>query len=282
MFILGESYTGKSVGEKLSLVKAQMDKDQVNNLLLASLDDIAWLLNLRGGDVDCNPVFLSYFLISGNAYTLYVDKEKVNEEISKLLNSDSIIIKDYNDIAEDLVKISGSVVFDPSKTNVWLMEAINSDVKVLEKRNVTTDLKAKKNPVELKNIENAHVKDGVAMVKFIKWVKDSVKSEEITEMSAAEKLESFRAEGKDFKDISFDTIAGYGPHGAIVHYKATAETNLTLQPKGLFLVDSGAQYLDGTTDITRTIALGELTKEEKEDYTLVLKGHLNLGSCYIY
>ncbi len=279
MFILDESYTGKSVGKKLSLVKEQMEKDHVNNFLLASLDDIAWLLNLRGGDVDCNPVFLSYFLISGNTCTLYVDKEKINEEISKLLNSDSIIIKDYNHIAEDLVKISGSVVFDPSKTNVWLMEAINSDVKVLEKRNVTTDLKAKKNSVELKNIENAHVKDGVAMVKFIKWVKESVKSEEITEISAAEKLESFRAEGKDFKDISFDTIAGYGPHGAIVHYKATAETNSKLQPKGLFLVDSGAQYLDGTTDITRTIALGELTKEEKEDYTLVLKGHLNLGAA---
>jgi len=279
IFIHEDSYAGKTVEEKLTLVKEEMKNINVNNLLLASLDDIAWLLNLRGGDVECNPVFLSYFLISDDKYILYVDKEKLNEKIINLLSSKSISIKDYNDIVSDLKLIKGNITFDPSKTNVWLKESINKEVNTIEKRNITTDLKARKNFVELKNIENAHIKDGIAMVKFIKWVKENVNNEEITEISAAEKLKKLRAEGEDFIDISFDTIAGYGPHGAIIHYKASEESSLKLQPKGLFLVDSGAQYLDGTTDITRTIALGELTEEEKEDYTLVLKGHLNLSTA---
>jgi len=279
IFIHEDSYAGKTVEEKLTLVKEEMKNINVNNLLLASLDDIAWLLNLRGGDVECNPVFLSYFLISDDKYILYVDKEKLNEKIINLLSSKSISIKDYNDIVSDLKLIKGNITFDPSKTNVWLKESINKEVNTIEKRNITTDLKARKNSVELKNIENAHIKDGIAMVKFIKWVKENVNNEEITEISAAEKLKKLRAEGEEFIDISFDTIAGYGPHGAIIHYKASEESSLKLQPKGLFLVDSGAQYLDGTTDITRTIALGELTEEEKEDYTLVLKGHLNLSTA---
>jgi len=279
IFVHEDSYAGKTVEEKLTLVKEEMKNINVNNLLLASLDDIAWLLNLRGGDVECNPVFLSYFLISDDKYILYVDKEKLNEKIINLLSRKSISIKDYNDIVSDLKLIKGNITFDPSKTNVWLKESINKEVNTIEKRNITTDLKARKNSVELKNIENAHIKDGVAMVKFIKWVKENVNNEEITEISAAEKLKELRAEGEDFIDISFDTIAGYGPHGAIIHYKASEESSLKLQPKGLFLVDSGAQYLDGTTDITRTIALGELTEEEKEDYTLVLKGHLNLSTA---
>lgn len=279
IFIHDEKYTGKTVAAKLDLVKVEMKKCHANNLLLASLDDIAWLLNLRGSDVDCNPVFLSYFLINDHRYTLYVDKEKVSSEVEKFLENNSIQIEDYNKIVEDLRKIQGSITYDGAKTNGWLKEAINSSIKVIEKRNITTDLKARKNPVELENIEAAHIKDGVAVVKFIKWVKERIGKEEISEMSASEKLRSFRAEGADFIDISFSTIAGYGPHGAIIHYKASEETNSKLEAKGLFLVDSGAQYLDGTTDITRTLALGELTEEEKTDYTLVLKGHLNLGNA---
>ncbi|MEG1255869.1 aminopeptidase P family protein [Clostridium sp.] len=279
IFIHEDKYAGKTVEEKLALVKEEMKKCHVNNLLLASLDDIAWLLNLRGGDVSCNPVFLSYFLISDNSYTLYVDKEKVSDEVSNFLNKNGIKIKEYNEIVGELKQVGGSITFDTSKTNVWLKEAIDSSVKIVEKRNITTDLKARKNLVELKNIEAAHIKDGVAVVKFIKWVKESVDKEEITEMSASDKLRNFRAEGTDFIDVSFDTIAGYGPHGAIIHYKASEETNSKLEAKGLFLVDSGAQYIDGTTDITRTIALGDLTEEEKIDYTLVLKGHLNLGNA---
>lgn len=279
IFIHDEKYAGKTVNQKLDLVKVEMKKCHANNLLLASLDDIAWLLNLRGSDVDCNPVFLSYFLISGDSYTLYVDKEKVSNEVEEFLNNNSIQIEDYNQIVEDLKEIQGSITYDGAKTNGWLKEAIASSVKVIEKRNITTDLKARKNPVELENIEAAHIKDGVAVAKFIKWVKERIGKEEISEMSASEKLRTFRAEGADFIDISFSTIAGYGPHGAIIHYKASEETNSKLEAKGLFLVDSGAQYLDGTTDITRTLALGDLTEEEKIDYTLVLKGHLNLGNA---
>jgi Xaa-Pro aminopeptidase len=279
VFIHEDSYAGKTMVEKLILVKEEMEKIHVNNLLLASLDDIAWLLNLRGRDVECNPVFLSYFLINDDQCTLYIDKEKLNDKITNLLISKSIAIKNYNEIVADLKLVKGNITFDPNKTNVWLKESINKEVSIIEKRNITTDLKARKNPVELRNIENAHVKDGIAMVKFIKWVKENVNNQDITEISAAKKLEQFRAEGEVFVDISFDTIAGYGTHGAIIHYKASEESNSKLQPKGLFLVDSGAQYLDGTTDITRTIALGNLTEEEKEDYTLVLKGHLNLSTA---
>lgn len=278
MFIHDVKYAGKSAQEKLSEVKNEMKKINVDSFLLASLDDIAWLLNLRGGDVACNPVFLSYFLIDGENSTLYVDGEKLTEEVRKYLGDTGVTIKGYDDIIHDLKQVKGTITFDPTKTNVWLKAAIENQVKVIEKRNITTDLKAKKNEVELKSMENAHIKDGVAVVKFINWLKANIGKEEITEMSATDKLLSFRKAQDGFVDISFDTIAGYGPHGAIIHYKADETTNSKLQPKGLFLVDSGAQYFDGTTDITRTIALGELTDQEKEDYTLVLKGHLNLGN----
>lgn len=279
VFIHEVKYAGKTLLEKISQVRDELQRESVDNFLLASLDDIAWLLNLRGNDVKCNPVFLSYLLLEKERCTLYIDKEKLDNKVITYLNENGVEIKEYEDIINDLKKLSGSIVFDPSKTNVWLASSIPSGVNIKEEKAITTLLKAKKNKVELKNIENAHVKDGVAMVKFLKWLDENVGKEEITEISASDKLEAFRAEGDEFVEISFDTIAGYGEHGAIIHYKATEETNVKLQPKGLFLVDSGAQYLDGTTDITRTIALGDLTQEEKDDYTLVLKGHLNLGNA---
>ncbi|MDU1414330.1 MAG: aminopeptidase P family protein [Clostridium sp.] len=279
VFIHEVKYAGKTLLEKLSQVRDELQRESVDNFLLASLDDIAWLLNLRGNDVKCNPVFLSYLLLEKESCTLYIDKEKLDNKVITYLNENGVEIKEYEDIINDLKKLRGSIVFDPSKTNVWLASSIPSGVNIKEEKAITTLLKAKKNKVELKNIENAHVKDGVAMVKFLKWLDENVGKEEITEISASDKLEAFRAEGDEFVEISFDTIAGYGEHGAIIHYKATEDTNVKLQPKGLFLVDSGAQYLDGTTDITRTIALGDLTQEEKDDYTLVLKGHLNLGNA---
>lgn len=279
VFIHEVKYAGKTLLEKLSQVRDELQRESVDNFLLASLDDIAWLLNLRGNDVKCNPVFLSYLLLKKESCTLYIDKEKLDNKVITYLNENGVEIKEYEDIINDLKKLSGSIVFDPSKTNVWLASSIPSGVNIKEEKAITTLLKAKKNKVELKNIENAHVKDGIAMVKFLKWLDENVGKEEITEISASDKLEAFRAEGDEFVEISFDTIAGYGEHGAIIHYKATEDTNVKLQPKGLFLVDSGAQYLDGTTDITRTIALGDLTQEEKDDYTLVLKGHLNLGNA---
>ena len=279
VFIHDVKYAGKTIAEKLKKVKGILGKEQVDSMLLSSLDDIAWLLNLRGADVQCNPVFLSYFLIKSDKNILYIDKCKIDETVKSYLNINNVEIKPYEEVIDDLKAIDGTIAFDPTKTNVWLRNALSPSVRIKEERNITTMLKARKNEVELKNIEKAHIKDGVAMVKFLKWVKEAVKDEKITEISAAEKLKELRKQGEGFIDLSFDTIAGYGPHGAIIHYKANEETNSQLKPEGLFLVDSGAQYLDGTTDITRTIALGKLTEEEIDDYTLVLKGHLNLENA---
>ena len=280
VFIHDVKYAGKTIAEKLKEVKGILGKEQVDSMLLSSLDDIAWLLNLRGADVQCNPVFLSYFLIKSDKNILYIDKCKIDETVKSYLNINNVEIKPYEEVIDDLKAIDGTIAFDPTKTNVWLRNALSPSVRIKEERNITTMLKARKNEVELKNIEKAHIKDGVAMVKFLKWIKEAVKSQQITEISAAEKLKELRKQGEGFIDLSFDTIAGYGPHGAIIHYKANEETNSQLKPEGLFLVDSGAQYLDGTTDITRTIALGKLTEEEIDDYTLVLKGHLNLENAF--
>ncbi|MEG0771746.1 aminopeptidase P family protein [Clostridium sp.] len=278
MFIHELKYTGKSVIEKLAMVREEMQKEGATDFILASLDDIAWLLNLRGADVPCNPVFLSYLLMDDKACTLYIDREKLSDEISKYLEENNINIKGYEDIVNDITKLNENAVvtYDPTKTNVWIKNALDNNVKIIEKRNITTDLKARKNETELKNIENAMVKDGVAMVKFFNWLKKNIGKEEITEITAADKLTQFRSEREGFVDISFSTISGYGPNGAIVHYHATNENHSKLEPRSLYLIDSGGQYLDGTTDITRTLALGELTEEEIIDYTSVLKGNIAL------
>lgn len=279
MFIHELKYTGKSLSEKLAMVREEMKKEGISDFILASLDDIAWLLNLRGADVPCNPVFLSYLLMNDNGCTLYIDKDKVTQEINKYLEENNVNVKGYEEIVSDIVKIDDKAVvtYDPTKTNVWIKDALSGNVKVVERRNITTDLKARKNEAELSNIENAMVKDGVAMVKFFNWLKKNIGKTEITEITAADKLTQFRSEGEGFVDISFSTISGYGPNGAIIHYHATEENHSKLEPKSLYLIDSGAQYLDGTTDITRTLALGELTEEEMVDYTLVLKGNISLS-----
>ncbi|WP_017413319.1 aminopeptidase P family protein [Clostridium tunisiense] len=279
MFIHELKYTGKSLSEKLAMVREEMKKEGISDFILASLDDIAWLLNLRGADVPCNPVFLSYLLMNDKGCTLYIDKDKVSQEISKYLEENNVNVKGYEEIVSDIVKIDDKAVvtYDPTKTNVWIKDALSGNVKVVERRNITTDLKARKNEAELSNIENAMIKDGVAMVKFFNWLKKNIGKTEITEITAADKLTQFRSEGEGFVDISFSTISGYGPNGAIIHYHATEENHSKLEPKSLYLIDSGAQYLDGTTDITRTLALGELTEEEMVDYTLVLKGNISLS-----
>lgn len=279
MFIHELKYTGKSLSEKLAMIREEMKKEGISDFILASLDDIAWLLNLRGADVPCNPVFLSYLLMNDNGCTLYIDKDKVTQEINKYLEENNVNVKGYEEIVSDIVKIDDKAVvtYDPTKTNVWIKDALSGNVKVVERRNITTDLKARKNEAELSNIENAMVKDGVAMVKFFNWLKKNIGKTEITEITAADKLTQFRSEGEGFVDISFSTISGYGPNGAIIHYHATEENHSKLEPKSLYLIDSGAQYLDGTTDITRTLALGELTEEEMVDYTLVLKGNISLS-----
>lgn len=280
VFLHGIKYAGKSRIEKLNKVRANMSSKGANYYLLTSLDDIAWLLNIRGNDVPNNPVVISNVLVGEDKCYLFVEGSKVTHDIKVELENDGIEIKGYNDIHQILnqLTIDDSIIFDANKTSISMYNSINSDATKLEKPNITTDLKAIKNEVEIENLRNCQVSDGLAMVKFIKWLKESVTKEKITEISAEKMLEGFRRQQDLFVEPSFDTIAGYKDHAAMMHYKATKETQYTLKDEGFFLVDSGGQYFNGTTDTTRTIALGKLTEEEKRDFTLVLKGHIALSS----
>ena len=280
VFLHGIKYAGKSRVEKLNKVKANMSSKGANYYLLTSLDDIAWLLNIRGNDVPNNPVVISNVLVGEDKCYLFVDASKVTHDIRLELENDVIEIKGYNEIHQILnqLSIDDSVIFDANKTSISMYNSINSDAAKLEEPNITTALKAIKNEVEIENLRNCQVSDGLAMVKFIKWLKESVTSEKITEISAQQMLESFRRQQDLFVEPSFDTIAGYKDHAAMMHYKANKETQYTLKDEGFFLVDSGGQYFNGTTDTTRTIVLGKLTEEEKRDFTLVLKGHIALSS----
>ena len=278
LFIYDTKYTGKTAIEKINEVRGKLAQENVNCTVISSLDDIAWLLNLRGRDIPCNPVFLSYVLLSKDKCTLYIDNKKVDNEIINYLNNNGVNVKQYDDIEEDLRKLNSEdkILFDPNKTNVWLNEAISKKIVRKEHRDITTDLKAIKNPVELVNLEKCQIKDGIAMVNFIYWLKSNIKKIDIDEISASDKLETFRREMENNLGLSFDSISAYGANAAMMHYKATEENKAKLQPRGLYLIDSGGQYLEGTTDITRTIVLGDLTEEEKEDFTLVLKGNIGL------
>lgn len=280
VFLHGIKYAGKSRVEKLNKVRANINTKGANYYLLTSLDDIAWLLNIRGNDVPNNPVVISNVLVGEDKCYLFVDASKVTHDIRLELENDVIEIKGYNEIHQILnqLTIDDSVIFDANKTSISMYNSINSDAAKLEEPNITTALKAIKNEVEIENLRNCQVSDGLAMVKFIKWLKESVSSEKITEISAQEMLEAFRRQQDLFVEPSFDTIAGYKDHAAMMHYKATKETQYTLKDEGFFLVDSGGQYFNGTTDTTRTIVLGKLTEEEKRDFTLVLKGHIALSS----
>lgn len=276
IFIHEVEFAGKSAKEKLSCVRAEMDKLSVDSYIISSLDDIAWLFNIRGNDINFNPVVMSYALIKKDSSVLYINLDKVDKNIEEYLLNEGVILKDYDELYNDVKEIKGRLLIDPSKVNAKIYVNVSEDVKVIEDLNITTKLKAIKNDVEIANLKNCQVRDGVAMVKFIKWLKESVKSGEVTEISASERLSQFRAEGDNFKGESFGTIAGYKDHAAMMHYSATKETQYVLKEEGMFLVDSGGQYLDGTTDITRTFILGNITEEEKRDFTLVLKGHINL------
>lgn len=280
VFLHGIKYAGKSRVEKLNKVRVNMSSKGANYYLLTSLDDIAWLLNIRGNDVPNNPVVISNVLVGEDKCYLFVDASKVTHDIRLELETDGIEIKGYNEIHQILnqLTIDDSIIFDANKTSISMYNSINTDTTKIEEPNITTALKAIKNEVEIENLRNCQVSDGLAMVKFIKWLKESVTKEEITEISAEKMLEAFRRQQDLFVEPSFDTIAGYKDHAAMMHYKATKETQYTLKDEGFFLVDSGGQYFNGTTDTTRTIALGKLTEEEKRDFTLVLKGHIALSS----
>lgn len=276
-FILPLSYCGIDSISKIEEIRRQIHENQADGILISALDEIAWTLNMRGNDVHCNPVFVSYLLITKERAVLYLLPEKLTPEIQEYLNKQQIEIQDYRNVEKELRKYSGKTIQLPATTNYALYQAAASATTVITAPSPVLYLKAIKNETEIAGFHAAMQRDGVAMVRFLKWLKESVKYQAVTEVTLDETLYRFRAEQAHFKGISFDTIAGYAAHGAIVHYEATPETAAVLQPKGMLLLDSGAQYLDGTTDITRTIILGPVTEEEKHDYTLVLKGMIQLS-----
>ncbi len=277
IFILPVEFTGKTVAEKLQEIRKRIAQHQADGVLISALDEIAWTLNLRGNDVHCNPVFVSYLLITHNKVTLYITPQKLTAEVQDYLKTNGIETKPYDDVVCDLGNYLEKSIQMSDNTNYFLYTTMRPDVRIIRTASPVSFLKAVKNETEIRGFRNAMHRDGIAMVRFLRWIKEAVKSGKETEMSVDEKLYGFRATHPYFKGISFDTIAGYQEHGAIVHYEATQESASTLKPDGLLLLDSGAQYLDGTTDITRTIVLGPLTEAQKKDYTLVLKGFINLS-----
>ena len=272
-------YSGESTSSKVSRVRKHLLDCGADGLLVTALDEIAWVLNLRGSDVHCNPVFVSYLLISPENITLYINNVKLPEEVKAYLVSEHIDVQAYESVVEGLRLYAGkSLLVDMSSTNYSLATAVPFE-KVCSGVSPIASMKAVKNKVEQDGFRAAMLRDGVAVVKFLAWLKSAVEAGGQTEISLDDRLTALRAEQPKFKGISFDTIVGYEAHGAIVHYEATPETDIPVQPHGLVLIDSGAQYLDGTTDITRTIALGELSEEQRRVYTLVLKGHIQLDMC---
>ena len=277
-FIYDVKYAGKSCGEKVAAIRTELKKKGIFALFLSSLDEIAWTLNLRGSDVHCNPVIVSYLLVTQDEVVYFISPEKITQEVNEYLQEQQVSLRKYDEAESFLNSFTGeNILIDPKKTNYAIYSAINPACKVVRGESPVTLLKAIRNEQEIAGIHHAMQRDGVALVKFLKWLEAAVLSGKETELSVDRKLHEFRAAQPLYMGESFDTIAGYKEHGAIVHYSATEESDVTLQSKGFLLLDSGAQYLDGTTDITRTIALGELTEEEKTDYTLILKGHIALA-----
>ena len=272
-------YSGESTSSKISRIRKQLADSGADGLLVTALDEIAWVLNLRGSDVHCNPVFVSYLLISPEKVVLYINNVKLLAEVKDYLTSEQIAVDAYEAVVDGLRSYEGkSLLVDMSSTNYSLATAVPTE-KLCEGVSPIASMKAIKNEAEQEGFRAAMLRDGVAVVKFLAWLKPAVEAGGQTEISLDERLTALRAEQPKFKGISFDTIVGYEAHGAIVHYEATPETDIPVEPHGLVLIDSGAQYLDGTTDITRTIALGEITEEQRRVYTLVLKGHIQLDMC---
>ena len=272
-------YAGETTESKLCRIRESLVKQGADGLLVTALDEIAWVLNLRGSDVHCNPVFVSYLLISSNNATLYINREKLSEDVSGYLSTENIDVEEYESVENGLKNYTGKLLLiDVHSTNYTLSTAVDND-KIHVGTSPIPMMKAIKNKVEQDGFRAAMLRDGVAMVKFLAWIKCAVEAGGQTEITLADRLEALRTEQQHFKGISFDTIVGYEAHGAIVHYEATPETDISIEPHGFVLIDSGAQYEDGTTDITRTIALGELTDEQRRVYTLVLKGHIQLDLC---
>ena len=271
-------YAGEMAHDKIARVRKALRERHADGMLMSSLDDIAWTLNLRGSDVHCNPVFVSYLLISSKDVTLYIDARKLTPEVQTYLKAEGVGVAPYEDIGNGLKNyFEYNILLDPDEVNYNLYKSVTREI--IEEESPVKRMKTIKNATEIAGFRSAMLKDGIAMVKFLKWLSDYPEISGLSEIAIDKNLTAFRAEQPLYRDISFDTIAGYQAHGAIVHYEATPETDIPLKPEGLLLLDSGAQYLDGTTDITRTIALGPLTDEQKLVYTLVLKGHIQIELC---
>ena len=269
-------YAGETLASKVARIRKALRELHADGMLVSALDDIAWTLNLRGTDVHCNPVFVSYLLIESDKVSLFVDDNKLSPEVKQYLQDNQVSLYNYNKVEKCLESYSEyNILLDGDETSYYLWKTVKCQ-EIVAAASPIPAMKAVKNKAEIEGYRSAMLKDGVAMVKFLKWLKPAVEAGGQTEISIDEKLTSLRAEQKLFRDISFDTIAGYAQHGAIVHYEATPETDVVLKPEGLILIDSGAQYQDGTTDITRTIALGAVSEEMKHIYTLVLKAHIQL------
>lgn len=280
-FALGVEYTGESTADKLARTRKEMAEAGANVHVLTTLDDICWTLNLRGDDIEFFPLLLSYAIIKMDSVEFYVDESKLSDEIKKDLAALNVNLHPYNDIYED-VKAFGAddvLMIDPGKLNYAIYNNFPAEVKRVEKRNPAILMKAMKNPVEIENIKKAQIKDSVAHVRFMKWLKDNVGKMTITEMSASDKLDEFRAEMGNFIRPSFEPISSFGPHGAIVHYTSSPETDVELEEGSLYLTDTGAGFWEGSTDVTRTYALGEIPQQMKDDFTLVVMSNLSLANA---
>ena len=269
-------FSGEDTPSKLTRIRKALREQHADGMLMAALDDIAWTLNLRGSDVHCNPVFISYLLITTQTVTLFVHESKLTPEARKSLADSGVTIASYDAVRDALARYPEyNILVDPDEVSYSLMQAVKAP-EIIQEPSPVPAMKAVKNEAEQQGFRQAMISDGVALVRFLRWLKPAVEAGGQTELTVSSKLESLRAEQPLYHGPSFDTIAGYEAHGAIVHYEATPETDVPLRPEGLLLLDSGAQYQYGTTDITRTIALGPVTEEQKRIYTLVLKGHIQL------
>lgn len=289
IFVHPLKYAGQSVEDKLTAIRAKMKENGATQHVISSLDDVAWTLNLRGSDVQCNPVFLGYLLISLNQAHLYVNQNQLTEEAKESMQKADVKLQDYAAFIEDLKLIENQKILLSPQSNQLIFEALKNKNELIVQPVPGNLMKAIKNETELEGFRKVMVRDGVAMVKFLHWLTHNVGKEEMDEYSLGEKLESYRAQGENFVGNSFGSIVGYQENGAIMHYSAKKETALKVTNSGSILIDSGGQYLEGTTDITRTLALGEVSEEFKKDATLVLKGMIRLsmvkfpkGTCGVH
>lgn len=276
-FMLGDDLSGETVNSKLSRVRAKIEENHADVHVIGTLDDIAWLYNIRGNDVAYNPVVLSYTIIEKDGAKLFVDKEKMTDEIMAVLAKENVTVLPYNDIYDYVKTLDAKVLIDGARVNYSMMNNISDKAVVIDAINPTIYMKSVKNEVELENNRQAHIKDGVAVTKFMKYLKENAAKGGMTELSAAQKIEDYRREQEGFIQPSFHSISGFGANAAMMHYSASEENDVALTEGQLYLIDSGGQYYGGTTDITRTYAVGEVSEELKRDFTLVVKGMVTLS-----